>query len=129
VILQLRSNTASIRRSTHSMFYPVGRIDSERENTILDVCWCILESVSGERIQNPDPLQFFPADICCHVSSTDYDAVTTSPMRDAPREFQTTVFPVSDPTILPAAQELVKILKDRRYYTDTAGFDLRCQVG
>ncbi len=49
-------------------------------------------------------------------------------MRDAPPEFQTTVFPISDPNILPAAQELVKKLKDQRYYTDTAGFDLRCQV-
>jgi hypothetical protein len=50
-------------------------------------------------------------------------------MRDAPREFQTTVFPISDETILPAAKELVRRLKEQRYYTDTAGFDLRCQVG
>lgn len=50
-------------------------------------------------------------------------------MQDAPREFQITVFPALDTTILPAAQKLVQRLKENRYYTDTASFDLRCQVG
>jgi ubiquitin thioesterase OTU1 len=58
----------------------------------------------------------------------DYDAMTTSPIPDAPYDFHTTLFPTSDDTILPGAQKLVQELKQQHYYTDTANFDLRCQV-
>lgn len=58
----------------------------------------------------------------------DYDAVTLSPMPDAPPEFHTTVFSVQDDSVLEAAQQLVGKLKARHYYTDTATFDLRCGV-
>jgi ubiquitin thioesterase OTU1 len=58
----------------------------------------------------------------------DYDAITTSPIPDAPPDFHTTLFPVTDDSILPGAQKLVDQLKKQHYYTDTANFDLRCQV-
>jgi ubiquitin thioesterase OTU1 len=80
-------------------------------------------------VRAPGSRQPWQTDHPSRPFDADYDAVTTSPMRDAPREFQTTVFPISDETILPAAKELVRRLKEQRYYTDTAGFDLRCQVG
>lgn len=58
----------------------------------------------------------------------DYDAVSTSPVPDAPADFHTTVFPVSDDTILASASSLVQELKRQHYYTDTANFDLKCQI-
>jgi len=73
-------------------------------------------------------------DFWCHLSISnsfflpDYDAITTSPIPDAPSDFHTTLFPTSDDTILPGAQKLVQQLKQQHYYTDTANFDLRCQV-
>ncbi|KAG7566880.1 hypothetical protein FFLO_01381 [Filobasidium floriforme] len=61
-------------------------------------------------------------------SGIHYDAITTSPVPDAPADFHTTLFPVTDDSILPGAQKLVDQLKKQHYYTDTANFDLRCQV-
>jgi len=58
----------------------------------------------------------------------DYDALTLSPLPVSPPSFHTTVFPVSDTTIIPTAEKLVSQLKARHYYTDTATFDLRCGV-
>jgi ubiquitin thioesterase OTU1 len=58
----------------------------------------------------------------------DYDAITLSPLEDAPPAFHTTVFPMTDTSILPTAEKLVRQLKARHYYTDTATFDLRCGV-
>lgn len=61
-------------------------------------------------------------------SGIHYDAITLSPVPDAPASFHTTVFPLSDAAIIPAAEKLVSQLKARRYYTDTANFDLRCGI-
>lgn len=61
-------------------------------------------------------------------SGIHYDALSLSPAPDAPASFHTTVFPVHDDSVLEAAGALVKGLKDRHYYTDTATFDLRCGV-
>lgn len=58
----------------------------------------------------------------------DYDAVTLSPLPVSPPEFHTTVYPVSNQAIMDAAQELAAGLKSRKYYTDTANFDLKCGV-
>ncbi|KAJ9122513.1 hypothetical protein QFC22_001942 [Naganishia vaughanmartiniae] len=59
----------------------------------------------------------------------DYDAAASTPTLDAPIDFQTSIFPVSDANVTRAAEHLVKKLKDKHYYTDTQNFDLRCQVG
>ncbi|KAK4684105.1 ubiquitin thioesterase OTU1, partial [Tremellales sp. Uapishka_1] len=61
-------------------------------------------------------------------SGIHYDAITSSPVPVSPPAFHTTVFPVSDPNILPAATKLVAQLKARHYYTDTSTFDLRCGI-
>lgn len=57
---------------------------------------------------------------------SDYDAVSLSPMAEAPPSFHTTVFPVEDQTILLTAEKLIAQLRAKHYYTDTATFDLRC---
>ena len=54
-------------------------------------------------------------------------------MVDAPSDFHTPVFPIvgddarSDP-ILQAASELVGKLRAKRAYTNTATFDLKCEI-
>lgn len=62
------------------------------------------------------------------LRQTDYDAMTLSPIPAAPPSFHTSVFPVSDEAVMAAARTLVGNLKGRKYYTDTATFDLRCGV-
>lgn len=54
--------------------------------------------------------------------------MTLSPQAVAPPSFHTSVFPVSDEAIMTAASKLVANLKDKKYFTDTANFDLRCGV-
>ncbi|WVW84901.1 hypothetical protein I302_106937 [Kwoniella bestiolae CBS 10118] len=61
-------------------------------------------------------------------SGIHYDALTLSPLPSSPPSFHTTIFPITDSTILPTAQKLVDQLKARHYYTDTSNFDLRCQI-
>jgi ubiquitin thioesterase OTU1 len=60
--------------------------------------------------------------------NTDYDAATLAPTATAPSEFHTALFPITDPSIPTAAATLVKLLREKHYYTDTQNFDLRCQV-
>lgn len=60
--------------------------------------------------------------------TTDYDAMTLSPMEVAPPSFHTTVFPVSDKAVMEAAAKMIEKLKAKKYYTDTANFDLRCGI-
>ncbi|WVF69019.1 hypothetical protein IAT40_003793 [Kwoniella sp. CBS 6097] len=61
-------------------------------------------------------------------SGIHYDALTLSPLPVSPPSFHTTVFPISDSSIFPTAEKLISQLKARHYYTDTATFDLRCQI-
>ncbi|WVR06526.1 hypothetical protein IAU60_003557 [Kwoniella sp. DSM 27419] len=61
-------------------------------------------------------------------SGIHYDALTLSPVPVSPPSFHTTVFPITDDSILPTAEKLISQLKARHYYTDTANFDLRCQI-
>ncbi|KZT11322.1 OTU-domain-containing protein [Laetiporus sulphureus 93-53] len=65
-------------------------------------------------------------------SGIHYDAASLSPMEDAPVEFHQTIMPVtvegdSDP-VLAAAKKLADILRAKKAYTNTATFDLRCQI-
>ena len=63
-----------------------------------------------------------------NVSFQDYDALTLSPLAVSPPSFHTTVFPVSDSTILPTSEKLIANLRARHYYTDTSTFSVRCGV-
>ena len=65
-------------------------------------------------------------------SGIHYDAATIAPMLDAPDDFHQTIVPRereddSDP-VLQAAKKLAVKLRAKRAYTNTATFDLRCQV-
>jgi ubiquitin thioesterase OTU1 len=82
-------------------------------------------------------------------SGIHYDAATLSPIKDAPPDFHQTVFPIvssvrrspiqyvlmhiklsgdnTDP-ILVAATKLADILRQKKAFTNTATFDLKCEV-
>lgn len=64
-------------------------------------------------------------------SGIHYDAATLSPIKDAPPDFHQTVFPIvsrenSDP-ILVAGTKLANILRQKKAFTNTATFDLKCE--
>lgn len=61
-------------------------------------------------------------------SGIHYDALALTPDVSAPKDFDTTVFSVTEETgfILQAATQLAARLKARHYYTDTANFSLKC---
>ena len=65
-------------------------------------------------------------------SGIHYDAATIAPFPDAPPEFHQTVVPVADAAegdaVLVAAKRLADKLRAKRAYTNTATFDLKCQV-
>ena len=65
-------------------------------------------------------------------SGIHYDAATIAPMLDAPPDFHQTVMPVvgqgDDDPVLVAAKKLADKLRAKKAYTNTATFDLKCQV-
>ncbi|KAE8231647.1 hypothetical protein CF326_g3336 [Tilletia indica] len=65
---------------------------------------------------------------CCYLvySGIHYDVLALLPIPDAPAEYSTTLFEVDTPPIEEAAQKLVTELRERKYFTDTASFALRC---
>ncbi|KAH7889389.1 hypothetical protein F5I97DRAFT_1994140 [Phlebopus sp. FC_14] len=79
----------------------------------------------------PPPLES-SGDRCILVySGIHYDAATLAPEVDAPTEWHQTVFPVapgsSNDLILDAAKKLATILRERKAFTNTATFDLKCE--
>lgn len=66
-------------------------------------------------------------------SGIHYDAATVAPILDAPDDFHQTILTRTsdgdDDPILVAAKKLADKLRAKRAYTNTATFDLRCQVG
>lgn len=65
-------------------------------------------------------------------SGIHYDAATIAPMLDVPDDFHQTIVPRelegNDDAVLQAAKKLADKLRAKRAYTNTATFDLRCQV-
>lgn len=65
-------------------------------------------------------------------SGIHYDAATIAPILDAPDDFHQTVVPKDkdgdDDPILTAAKKLADKLRAKKAYTNTATFDLRCEV-
>ncbi|KAF9246144.1 hypothetical protein BU15DRAFT_84947 [Melanogaster broomeanus] len=64
-------------------------------------------------------------------SGIHYDAATLAPTVGAPDEWHQSIFPItsagmSDP-ILQAAKQLASILRERRAFTNTATFELKCE--
>ncbi|PCH38171.1 OTU-domain-containing protein [Wolfiporia cocos MD-104 SS10] len=65
-------------------------------------------------------------------SGIHYDAASLAPMADAPADFHQTIVPVTsagdeDPMLV-AAKKLADVLRAKKAYTNTATFDLRCQI-
>jgi len=61
-------------------------------------------------------------------SGIHYDAVSLAPTQNAPLDFHQTVFPVEAHIIFDAAGKLAAKRREKRAYTNTSTFDLRCQV-
>ena len=67
-------------------------------------------------------------------SGIHYDTIALSPSDPphqqayAPPEFDTKIFDALDDVVLQAAIELCTVLQGRHYYTDTAGFTVRCNI-
>ena len=65
-------------------------------------------------------------------SGIHYDAATLAPILDAPADFHQTLIPRQLPgdadPVLVAAKKLADKLRAKKAYTNTATFDLRCQV-
>ncbi|RAH71014.1 ubiquitin-specific protease OTU1 [Aspergillus aculeatinus CBS 121060] len=67
-------------------------------------------------------------------SGIHYDTIALSPSSppyshaDVPADFDTKVFDANDPLVLKKSLALCKVLQERHYYTDTAGFRLRCNT-
>ncbi|KAG9048696.1 ubiquitin-specific protease otu1 [Tulasnella sp. UAMH 9824] len=57
----------------------------------------------------------------------DYDAVSLTPVPDAPLDFHTTIFPVSSEAIMQGAAQMAAKLRAMKAYTNTATFDLKCE--
>ncbi|RXW22319.1 hypothetical protein EST38_g3511 [Candolleomyces aberdarensis] len=65
-------------------------------------------------------------------SGIHYDALSFSPMEEAPDEWHQTLFPIKDgsdesDSILVAAKKLADSLRAKKAFTNTATFDLRCE--
>ncbi|OCB85931.1 OTU-domain-containing protein [Sanghuangporus baumii] len=90
--------------------------------------------VETGRIDRFSPSKSTPSTRCILIySGIHYDAASLSPMADAPPDFHQTVFPIDgeDPStdsILRAASKLADKLRAKRAYTNTATFDLRCEL-
>ncbi|CAE6339526.1 unnamed protein product [Rhizoctonia solani] len=62
-------------------------------------------------------------------SGIHYDAVSLAPIRDAPADFHTTVFPIDgSDNISQAASKLASQLRASRKFTNTSNFDLKCEI-
>ncbi|KAJ3818338.1 hypothetical protein EV361DRAFT_808640 [Lentinula raphanica] len=65
-------------------------------------------------------------------SGIHYDAATLAPMADAPSEWHQTVFPITKQDtsdgVLVAAKKLADALRAKKAFTNTATFDLKCEV-
>ncbi|KAG2020033.1 hypothetical protein CC2G_005418 [Coprinopsis cinerea AmutBmut pab1-1] len=66
-------------------------------------------------------------------SGIHYDAISFSPMEEAPDEWHQKLFPVKpgkddDDAIIVAAKKLADALRAKKAYTNTATFDLKCEV-
>ncbi|TDL21569.1 hypothetical protein BD410DRAFT_771503 [Rickenella mellea] len=84
-------------------------------------------------------LQSTPENRCILIySGIHYDAAALAPMPGAPEDFHQTVFPVASggggrenedaDSMLVAAKKLAGKLRAKRAYTNTATFDLKCEV-
>ncbi|KAG9318851.1 hypothetical protein JVU11DRAFT_956, partial [Chiua virens] len=91
--------------------------------------------VETGRIDQFSPPSGRAGDRCIVVySGIHYDAATVAPTENAPNEWHQSIFPIrtknsantSDP-ILEAAKKLATMLRERKAFTNTTTFDLKCE--
>ena len=95
----------------------------------VEICSIDVQTLRVDRFNEGRPMR------CILVySGIHYDTIALSPS-DAPHthsynppDFDTKIFDAADHVVLDTAVELCKILKERRYYTDTASFGIKCNV-
>ncbi|PLB51743.1 putative OTU-like cysteine protease [Aspergillus steynii IBT 23096] len=95
----------------------------------IEICSIDVQTLRVDRFNEGPPTR------CILVySGIHYDTIALSPSAppfahtDAPPEFDTKVFDSADGLVLEKALALCKILQGRHYYTDTAGFRIRCNT-
>lgn len=95
----------------------------------VEICSIDVQTLRVDRFNEGRPTR------CIVVySGIHYDTIALSPAEPssshayAPPEFDTKIFDAADPVILEKAIELCQILQQKHYYTDTAGFRVKCNV-
>lgn len=95
----------------------------------IEICSIDVQTLRADRFNEGRPTR------CIVVySGIHYDTVALSPSdppferSDAPAEFDTKIFDAADPVVLERAVELCQQLQKKHYYTDTAGFQVKCNT-
>ena len=95
----------------------------------IEICSIDVQTLRVDRFNEGRPSR------CILVySGIHYDTIALSPSDPpyehafAPPEFDTKVFEASDAGVLEKAVELCQVLQGQHYYTDTAGFSVRCNI-
>ncbi|PYH95214.1 OTU-domain-containing protein [Aspergillus ellipticus CBS 707.79] len=95
----------------------------------IEICSIDVQTLRIDRFNEGRPLR------CILVySGIHYDTIALSPSSppythaDTPPEFDTMVFDAEDPLVLEKSLELCQVLQNKHYYTDTAAFNLRCNI-
>ncbi|MCJ1398747.1 ubiquitin-specific protease otu1 [Xylographa trunciseda] len=95
----------------------------------IEICSIDVQTLRVDRFNEGRPSR------CILVySGIHYDTIALSPSDPpyehayAPPEFDTKVFEASDEGVLEKAVELCKVLQGQHYYTDTAGFSVKCNI-
>ncbi|KAL2358183.1 zinc finger protein [Cryomyces antarcticus] len=95
----------------------------------IEICSINVQDLRVDRFNEGSPTR------CIVVySGIHYDAIAISPSEsphakaDLPAELDIKQFDAADPLPLEAARELCGVLKKRHYFTDTAGFGIKCNV-
>ncbi|KAL9094841.1 MAG: hypothetical protein Q9165_002790 [Trypethelium subeluteriae] len=93
----------------------------------VEICSINVQDLRVDRFNEGKPTR------CILVySGIHYDTIALSPSSpphtraDAPPEFDVKVFDSFDDAILERARELCRVLQGKHYYTDTAGFSIKC---
>lgn len=95
----------------------------------IEICSIDVQTLRIDRFNEGRPTR------CILVySGIHYDVIALSPSDEpytkahTPPEFDTKVFDAHDQMLLDKALELCRILQGQHYFTDTAGFELKCNI-
>lgn len=95
----------------------------------IEICSVDVQTLRVDRFNEGRPKR------CILVySGIHYDVIALSPSDPpytgafAPPDFDTKIFDALDEVVLQTAVELCTVLQGRHYFTDTAGFSIRCNV-